>query len=252
MKKLMQIGAPAFMSLAFTGCVAINVTQTSAEDMKQVSEKETIVRSEVSGIEPSVVRTDDIVSISVNLIGDFDVEKRTVYVGSSEVDEFMACGFFPGVMSCKGEYHDCFQNAVGAFFYNIVFAGLPTVHGLIIEPFIPYSPSQTDSIVDKSAFLKSTLIGFSRYSKPAKRRESEKVEVLKKGKIPLEDAVISAPSLELESYRGVPLEVPVDKLSANGDVNVTLRLPAEHPLKTAMSDFNDVEITIKCIDKQEK
>ena len=140
-------------------------------------------------------------------------------------------------------------NGAGAFFYNLVFAGLPTVYGLLVEPCIPYYPQQTESIVGQTAFLKSTMIGFSRYSKNATPHEKQEVRHSKVNKVRLEDAIISAPELGLESVRGQPLQIPTDKLAEGGDAKVKLSLPEDHPLKRAMSDFEDVEITIQCVKK---
>lgn len=249
MKRLMQIGATALLIPSFTGCVAVKVTQPSVEEMRQVSETTSIVQSEVSGIEPSIVRAGSVVNINVNLLGTFDLETRTIYANSADRDEFIAVGFFPGVMSCRGEYRDCLLNGTEAFFYNLVFVGLPTVYGLLVEPCIPYYPRQTDSVVGQTAFLKSALIGFSRYSKATTPNEKQEVRHSKVNKVRLEDAIISAPALDLESVRGQPLQIPVDKLSDGGDAKVKLSLPVEHPLKRAMSDFEDVEITIQCVKK---
>ena len=249
MKKLMQVGVVALLLPSFTGCVAVRVSQPSVEEMRQVSETTSIGPAEVSGIEPSVRRDGGVVNVKVNLLGTFDLETTTTYASSVDSDKFVAVGFFPGVMSCRGEYGDCLINGTGAFFYNLVFAGLPTVYGLLVEPCIPYYPRQTDSIVCQTAFLKSTLIGFSRYSKTVTPHGKQEVRHSKVNKVRLEDAIVSAPDLGLESVRGQPLQIPIDKLSEGGDVRVKLSLPAEHPLKRAMSDFEDVEITIQCVKK---
>ena len=249
MKRLMQIGAIALLLSSFTGCVAVKATQPSGEEMRQISETTSIVQSEVSGVEPSVVRDGSVVNINVNLLGTFDLETRTTYANAADRDVFIAVGFFPGVMSCRGEYEDCLLNGTEAFFYNLVFAGLPTVYGILVEPCIPYYPRQTDSIVGQTAFLKSTLIGFSRYSKAATPNEKQKIRRSKVNKVRLEDAIVSAPDLDLESVRGQPLQIPIDKLSDGGDAKIKLSLPEEHPLKSAMSDFEDVEITIQCVKK---
>lgn len=249
MKRLMQIGATALLLPSFTGCVALKVTQTSVEEMRQTSETTSMIQAEVSGIEPSVSRAGSVVNVNVNLLGTFDLETRTTYASSADRDAFIAVGFFPGVMSCRGEYRDCLLNGTEVFFYNLVFAGLPTVYGLLVEPCIPYYPRQTDSIVGQTAFLKSTIIGFSRYSKAAAPNEKQKIRRSKVNKVHLEDAIISAPDLDLESVRGQPLQIPIDKLSDGGDAKIKLSLPEEHPLKRAMSDFEDVEITIQCVKK---
>ena len=249
MKRLMNIGAAVLPLLPFVGCVAVRVTEPLDEEMRLVSETTSIGQSEVSGIEPSVLRDGSVVNINVNLLGTFDLEKKTIYASSLDRDEYIAVGFFPGVMSCRGEYRDCPLNGIEVFFYNLIYAGLPTVHGLLVEPCIPYYPRQTDSIVGQTAFLKSTLIGFSRYSKDATSHEKQKVKHSKVNKVRLEDAIISAPDLGIESVQGQPLQIPIDKLSERGDAKVKLSLPEDHPLKRAMSDFEDVEITIQCVKK---
>lgn len=249
MKRLMQVGGVALLLPSLIGCVAVKVTQPSDEEMRQVSETTSIGQSEVSGIEPSVMREGNVVNVTVNLLGTFDRETTTTYASWADSDEYIAVGFFPGVMSCNGEYDDCLLNGTEAFFYNLVFAGLPTVHGLLVEPCIPYYPRQVYSIVGPTAFLKSALIGFSRYSKPATSHEKQKVRHDKLSKLRLEDAKISAPELGLESAWGQPLQIPIDRLSYEGDVKVKLLLSAEHPLKKAMSDFENVEITIQCVKK---
>ena len=204
------------------------------------------MHAELSAIDPSVTRMDNGVSVEVYLLGKFEFETEKRLVSSAERDEFLAVGFFPGVMSCRGEYGDCVLNGITAFYYNLIFAGLPTVYGLLMEPLVPYFPDQTDSIVGQGAFLKSTLIGFSRYSKPAERKvEIQKIPT-RKSKLRLEDAVIEAPSLGIESEHGRPLEIPLHRLPSNGEVKVSLRLPNGHPLKETMKDFENVPVPVSC------
>lgn len=246
MKSVIQIGAALLPFMTFTGCLAIKMTEPSEEKMQLVSETTQVVRSELSGIEPSAVRKDNVVAVKVNLLGKFKTETKKVYASSLEHDDYLAVGFFPGVMSCKGEYRDCVQNGAGALLFNLAFAGLPTVYGILVEPFVPHYPNQTDSIVGRKAFLKSALIGFSRYSKPAERKERVQASHSEVGKLPLEDAVITATELGITSERGLPLFIPVDRLPSSGDVRVKLSLPDDHPLKSVISDLEDVPIEVSC------
>lgn len=247
MKGIVQRSAVVVSLLACAGCLAVKMPQTPSEMEKTViSETKRIGRAEVLGVEPLIRRTDDRVDVSIGLSGAFQIEKQTQYRIVGNDDEFVAVGIFPGVMSCSGEYGDCIPNALGASFYNLVFAGLPTVYGLLIEPFVPHYPRQTDSIVGKKGFLKSALIGFTRYSKTAEAQEKQEKTSDFAKKIPLEDAVIRAPELGLESVRGEPLHIPVSRLPGDGEVKVKLRLPADHPLKNALSGFEDVAITVQC------
>ena len=104
MERLMQVGVVALLLPSFVGCVGIKVAQPSVEEMRKVSETTSIGQSEVSGIEPSVTRDGVVVDINVNLLGTFDLETRTIYASLAGRDGFIAVGFFPGVMSCRGEY----------------------------------------------------------------------------------------------------------------------------------------------------
>lgn len=250
MKWFARIGLAVLPLLPFVGCVAVKVSQPEKDEMVQTSQTRSVCQSEVSGVEPTLESTDDTVNVSLSLLGSFDIETRTVFASSAVWDEFMAVGFFPGVMSCKGEYRDCLPNASGAVLYNIVFVGLPTVYGLLIEPWVPHYPQQTDSIVGQRAFLKSALIGFSRYAKPAEAHERQSASHSETHKIRLDDAVVVASELGLESERGKPLRIPVDSLPGSGEIKVKFRLPAEHPLKSSLSGFEEAEITIQCANKQ--
>lgn len=251
MNKRVRIVVPLLALQIFAGCIAVKIPQSADYGMHLQSETKRISRAEVEGVDPLLERDDHFVSVKVDLLGDFEVATTTVYANSRDWDDYMAVGFFPGVMSCEGEYRECFKNAACAFFYNLVFAGLPTVHGLLVEPCIPYYPEQTGSVVGKSAFLKSALIGFSRYSKPALDNTVRKVNRAKLSRIALEDATISAPALGIASGCGMALQIPINRLPAGGEVKVKLELPASHPLKSAMAEFEDVEITIQC-DKKSK
>ena len=233
MKRLIQIGAAALSFLTLTGCIANKVTESSEGQMRLVSVATNVVGAKVSKAKPSVSRDGGVVAVEISLIGKFTLEEKRCSVSTLEREDYLAVGFFPGVMSCRGEYRECLQNGAGAFLYNLAFGCLPTVYGLLVEPFVPYYPEQTDSIVGRKAFLKSALIGFSRYSKPAERKE-------------LENAVIEAPELGIASERGLPLCIPEDSLPSSGRVGVKLRLPDDHPLKDVMAVYKDVVIPVSC------
>lgn len=245
MKRLGRIGMAVLLTLPFAGCVAVRVSQPTDAEMRIVAQSQSISPSEVTGVEPTLDGTGGTVNVSFSILGTFDVATTSVYAGSANVDRFVAVGFFPGVMSCRGEYRDCMSNAACACLYNIVFVGLPTVYGLLVEPWIPHYPEQTDSIVGQQAFLKSALIGVSRYAKRVEARERQKVSHSVSSKIKLEDAIVLAPELGLESERGKPLRIPIDRLPENGELQVKLKLPEAHPLKDVMAGFEDAEITVQ-------
>lgn len=240
---MMQFCIVTLILLIFSGCVAIRTKRYSG--IMDESIKTTIVRSDdtdVYGIAPLVLYDGSVAKITLNLIGRFDLKTTTIYSNSSEGDGYIAFGLFPGVMSCKGEYGKSLQNGATALFYNLIFAGLPTVYGLIIEPFIPYYPKQTDSIVGKTAFLKSPIFGFSRYSKPMKPFEEAKNSIVTQ--VRLDDAQISAPDLGYTSVIGQPLEIPLHEVAIVGDFKVKFSLKSDHPLKEILADFENVEIKV--------
>ena len=246
MKRLIQIGAAALSFLTLTGCIANKVTESSEGQMRLVSVATNVVGAKVSKAKPSVSRDGGVVAVEISLIGKFTLEEKRCSVSTLEREDYLAVGFFPGVMSCRGEYRECLQNGAGAFLYNLAFGCLPTVYGLLVEPFVPYYPEQTDSIVGRKAFLKSALIGFSRYSKPAERKEKVNAFHREVKELPLENAVIEAPELGIASERGLPLCIPEDSLPSSGRVGVKLRLPDDHPLKDVMAVYKDVVIPVSC------
>ena len=163
MKRLIQVGAVALSFLSFTGCIATKVTEPSEGKMRQVSVTTNVVGAKVSKVKPSISREGGVVAVEISLLGKFTLEEKKFFVSTLERDDYLAAGFFPGVMSCRGEYRECLQNGASAFLCNLAFGCLPTVYGLLVEPFVPHYPEQTDSIIGRKAFLKSALIGFSRY-----------------------------------------------------------------------------------------
>ena len=227
------------------GCVVIKVSQSDLSKSGETYETKRVYQAEVVGVEPILTWTRNHVSIGMKLQGSFDIETTTVDVGGQGRDEFLAAGAFPGVMSCKGEYRDSVKNAAGAFFYNLIFAGLPTVYGLLVEPCIPHYPEQTDSIVGETAFVKSALIGFSRYSKPV-CNDKRSVANAKHSEMILDNASIAAPDLGIRSEYGHDLEVPIANLPKDGEIKVELSLPVGHPLKVAMAGLEGVGISVLC------
>lgn len=246
MKRLIQVGAVALSFLSFTGCIATKVTEPSEGKMRQVSVTTNVVGAKVSKVKPSISREGGVVAVEISLLGKFTLEEKKFFVSTLERDDYLAAGFFPGVMSCRGEYRECLQNGASAFLCNLAFGCLPTVYGLLVEPFVPHYPEQTDSIIGRKAFLKSALIGFSRYSKPAEIKEKVSTFRREVKELPLEDAFIEAPELGIASERGLPLRIPEDKLPSSGTVGVKLRLPDDHPLKDVMAVYKDVTIPVSC------
>ena len=246
MGKRMCVAAAIMSMCLFGGCLAVDVGKVGNGGVRiKTEEKVTIPQARISGVAPSVnVAENGDALVSLNLLGDFEKVVTTTYSDSSD-RAFFVVGFFPGVMSCEGEYADCLGNGAGAVFYNLVFAGLPTVYGLVIEPFVPYYPRQTPSIFSQKAFLQSPLIGFARYSKH-QNKDDVVVTRQKHRRLPIEDVVLSIPSLGVSSYGGGPVRLPRAKIPADGNVDVKMKLPHDHPLKSAMSDFENLSIRVHC------
>ena len=240
--RIVAIAAPIAL---VCGCAVVDVGEASLP-YNRIKDRESSSTSCVSiaGIEP-VVETDDNGDflVSLNLFGSFKKVTTTTYSKASD-KKHLAIGFFPGVMSCEGEYGDCVKNGLGVFFYNLVFAGLPTVYGLFAPPLIPYYPDQTRTIVSRRAFVQSTLIGFAAYSK---RENGVEIETGNEtiGKVPLEDVTLSAPTLGISSSQGRPLWIPRARVPVDGKIEVRiLLLPDSHPFSSAMSEFKDKPIKV--------
>ena len=246
--KVINRGVLLLFMLLISGCVAVRTSSSIKSDVRLENERTRFVQADVTGVEPLVTRIGKILEIKIQLLGNFDIEKTKIYSTPDSEETYISCGFFPGVMSCKGEYAypDCVLNTAGAFFYNLVYGGLPTAYGLLMEPFIPYYTPQTDSIVQKFAFLKSPIIGFSRYSKFRGGRVENKVTHKELKKILLEDVEIVASDVDIKSERGSSLRVSPDVLPEDGFIRIKFILPEDHPLKSELSIDENIEITVYC------
>ena len=189
------------------------------------------------------------VEIQIRLSGTFERAVSTITDVTYPDGHWWAIGFFPGVMGCRGELSDVMGNAFGACWYNVVYAGLPTVYGLLIEPFTFVSRDQQDSVFGKSAFALSPLLGFCKYKKWERSEEAD-TRYLNETSLILEDAVLSCPELNMTSKRGEPLRLTRGQIEGMPFVSVVFSLPENHPLKQEWG-FAENE-AYRCTLKKEK
>jgi len=244
-KRLVCAAAGAIAAIAMTGCLSME-TGVSPADEREYGSSTKVIEAVVTGVEPHVEWHDGDCVVRISLTGTLRCEATKSKVRYNVERRYLSAGFFPGTMACRGEYSDCVVNGLAAFYYNIVFVGLPTVYGLIVEPFIPYYPAQAESVVGKNAFLNSPMIGFARYCKSGTEYSKVTVPLPKKNRWELEDAVLSAPKFNLKSERGEPLRINGALLKGAKTFDVAIALPEGHPLKNAMGIYEGVKITVPC------
>ena len=255
MRKCVFVQIAAMAASLLCGCVAVSVSEEPVGSRTLISSEGKLVSAEIEGLE-YVLHQDRLskdyfngasgnVSISFRVHGTF----KHVTVDKCRLVkkvEYVSMGFFPGAMSCSDEYSGCVVNSTGAFYYNLVFAGLPTVYGLLVEPFVPYYPEQTPSMMSRRAFVQSAMMGVSKYSKNETRTETADPRVSHQNSMDIEGAVLKAPALGLVSQKGRPLVVPRSMIPANGIVEVVIELDESHPLKSAMAGLEGQLISVSC------
>ena len=149
------------------GCVSV-ATSGGAKSVTPASTQTSYHDVRVDGFEPVVQRTGTgTVTIRFEATGCFPYEKIETRRYRTEDSERMAFGFFPGLAESSPD--NMVGDALIAFWYNLCFCGLPTVHGLLFEPFAPVSTATAarGSMGERSGTSRAALLGFYRYRKYA-------------------------------------------------------------------------------------
>ena len=220
-------------ALLGAGCVAVQTDSGRSVNgtPRETSVKWLRVSARDGEIVPVATRLENgDVEMRIRLSGAFEKEVHTATDITSRDGHWWAIGFFPGVMGCQGEQSRAVGNALGACWYNVVYAGLPTVYGLLVEPFTYVTRDQKDSVFGKSAFALSPILGFCKYKKWESREETDSRR-LNETSVFLEDAVLSCPELEVKSRRGEPLRLTRRQIEGMPFVSVVFSLPEDHPFK---------------------
>ena len=236
----------ASVGVICSGCASINISnRSSSGETFRGGEPRVWRKKIVRGIEPRVLQENDDVWISLVAQGDFSWEEREKWGTDTISDDYLAIGFFPGVMGCEGEISNALPNGVGAFWYNLVFCGMPTVYGLVVAPFIPIAQEQKDSVFGHGAFALSALMGFYYYrtDTPGKERT-----VSKDGGSSVYE--ISEAEIRLVSGSGQSGSVGMLRCSeadfdSNGSCMVTFTVPEDHPLKNELRSYEGKRIPAK-------
>lgn len=237
----LAITATAFLC----GCVSVKLSDGESSKVRTQSSSSKLVSQHVSAIEPVITeRKDGTNAVEFYLVGQFDYE-TTASVEDERVRQcHVALGCFPGVRACRGEMRDCLPNAAAAFWYNLIFAGLPTVHGLLLEPFNPFVFEQSDTLADRHAFVRAPLFGVAKYYK-ANTITKTVVTRSTKQRIRLDNAILKAPELGLSSTENATLAVPAERFKDNAAVRISFFVPKGHPLENELSDFSGISLTVR-------
>ena len=204
-----------------------------------------MLKKTVRGISVDVVRDGASVLISLTAQGDFSWEDKEKYVMDAVTDTYLSVGFFPGVMGCRGEIAKALPNGVGAFWYNLVFCGVPTVYGLVVAPFIPVAREQKESVFGRDAFALSSLMGFYYYSKDTPGTERIQTKTGGSNIYKLPDAELRLASGRYASSYGGVLRCSVTDFDSNGLCALTFTVREDHPLKDELRPFENKRIYAK-------
>ena len=187
-------------------------------------------------LEPNTVKITFIVRGTINLR---EVHETKIEHGA---EERLSIGFFPGA-ACETNSVDAMAWAAESIWYNIIFVGLPTVSGLLIEPFIPASPGKG------SAFSRSAIIGCHRWGyKPATKTTQ------KTSSKATECILLNGYSCEVNGASSVVVDKDGNCTAygfpaAAKSLKVTLSIPNTHPLKRQLEPFEKEPISIRLPEK---
>ena len=243
--KLIPLSVLALSTLFLTGCFSVKVS--SGKLLSEYTRSETVIWTKftIEGLDPQVLRLDDgSCRISFDLIGDFVQQVRKEHYQNRGDETWLSMGAFPGALACYGEYDDAVKSGLQACWYNFVFAGLPTLHGLLIEPFNPIVLRQSNSIVGTEAFVRSPLIGFCKYLKSAPN--DSRVELgspVAHKRYSLSGAELSTVGSPV-SASGDPLFLPASSLDGVRTVDVRISIPADHPMRSQLAELDRQVVTV--------
>ena len=235
----------ASVGVICSGCASINISnQSSSRETFRGTER--VWRKKiVRGIEPRVSQENGIVSISLVAQGDFEWEEREKWGVDTVSHDYLAIGFFPGVMGCEGEISKAFPNGIGAFWYNLVFCGMPTVYGLVVAPFIPIAQEQKDSVFGRGAFALSALMGFYYYRANTPGEERIVTKPNGTSAYELSEAEIRLDSGSRKCGYGGELRCSIAEFDSNGSCKLTFTVPENHPLKNELRSYEGKRIPAK-------
>ena len=228
-----------------SGCVSVNVSDHQPVQEERGEGSRELLKKTVRGIAVDVVREGDNVLVSLTAQGDFSWEDKEKYVTAAVIDTYLSVGFFPGVMGCKGEIAKALPNGAGAFWYNIVFCGVPTVYGLVVAPFIPVAQEQKESVFGRDAFVLSSLMGFYYYSKNTPGTEHVQTKVGGSNVYKLPEAELRLASGRYANSFGGVLRCSKTDFDSNGLCALTFTVPPGHPLKDELRPFENKRIYAK-------
>lgn len=169
-----------------------------------------------------------------------EVEERVTMIDHSE-EQRLAVGFFPGA-ACEKTTDDAMVWGAETIWYNIIFVGLPTVSGLLIEPFIPAGRG------NGSAFSRSAIIGFHRWGSEPHTETSHERRSYGKDSTQLKGYLCTAEGAStLVDRQG--LCTVRDFPATAKSLKVTLSIPNAHPLKRQLEPFERGPISIQLPEK---
>ena len=239
---MLRMVVAAALAAVVTGCVSIPVSLGRPSSQKLPGTVTTLCRAEIDSIAPVVKRAGaGGFGISFEAIGSFERETVGIVEIRTSPSEHVAMGLFPGL--AEDNAHDAVGNALTAFWYNICFAGTPTVYGLLLEPvFGGYSSPEdaTATMGGKAGFPRAPLIGFYKFQRKGSSRTERVSSRDRLNQLPLETLSIQpvdpATRVLYTSPGNLTIAAPPD---GKRECAVRLSISPADPLAKPLAPFLD-------------
>lgn len=175
------------------------------------------------------------------LIGSFTMEKKEITEVFHPSAQRLAFGFFPG-SACDETTGKSVGTAMKSVWFNVVFAGMPTVSGLLVEPFIHAEPGAG------SAFSRSAIFGFHRWGASPYKDESHDTTRSTESEMYLDQYECK---FDGDSYYAANCICKLDPPSRKAPITISLSVDDNHPLKRQLAPFENRPMVLTIPKEQE-
>ena len=231
------------LAMPMAGCLSFTVAETGAS--RPVVEVSRDVAKDPSNqiyeIAPVAKRSwSQSAELSFDLIGSVKVAELTKTETRRGWRQRLAFGFFPGA-ACDDGFDAQAGTAFKSIWYNIAFVGIPTVSGLLVEPFVHADREMG------SDFSRSAIFGFHRWNaKPCIEKDARRARGFREV-VQLKDYSCEfAGTTSYADNDGICRVSPVPEGAKTIEVKVFV--PQRHPLMDKLAPFINAPITIRIQD----
>lgn len=222
-----------------SGCVQFSIgesyppTTTVATDTSLAKDSS----NEIEEIRQRARRTGgNSAEISFDLLGTFtETTTRNLKIRHNK-SQRLAFGFFPG--SAVDEKDGAkVETAIRSLWLNVAFLGMPTVSGLLVEPFVHADNEKC------SNFSRSAIFGFHRWAASGQIEEKTEKTNSSKDTVQLKNYTCKADMVSAWVSEDGILHVSGFPAEAKS-VDVMISIPQHHPLKDQLAPFVQSKVKI--------